>query len=274
MQQETMTNVISFPDSQTRAATFTRAETTYTVKEMSAQFGLSEAIIRRWSRAGLIHTSAPAETGEMRYDFRALRQFRRVRDLRGQGLSIRQIEAELRGQLSLFPDPSVQVVQLPNRMSPFEEALLLHERGEAGALDAYRRAITNGESLGDAYCNLGILEFEAGNIPAAFNCLTCSLKYDPRHFESHFNLASLYFEQGDLRLAQLHYSLAIEIQPNHADAYFSLAITHALSSSYTAAVEVLIRAKEIATGDDVDKLDELLAGLQKVLATQNPESRH
>jgi len=121
-----MSKVIQFPSDSTRRPSLQRVKSTYTVREISEQFGLSETYIRRWTREGFIE-AARAETGELRYDFRALKQFRRVRELRAQGLSPKQIDAELRGQLNLFPGPEGRLIRLPIRLSPFEEALLLHE---------------------------------------------------------------------------------------------------------------------------------------------------
>ena len=244
---------------------FQRVQSTYTVRELSQQFGLSEYHIRRWTREGLIQTAAAAAEGELRYDFRALGVFRRIRELRHQGRSIRQIEAELRGQLNLFPDREGQLIRLPLNLSPFEEALALHERGDARALQAYERAISEGDCIPDAYCNMGILEFEANRTPAAFDRFTCALKHDPRHFESHFNLANLYFENGELRLARLHYELVAEIEPNFPNLYFNLGLVHAVNGDIEAAIGALNKAKEIDPDEDHGKVDEFLATLQRVL---------
>ena len=62
------------------------------------------------------------ETGDFTYDFQALTLFRRVRDMRSQGLTIKQIEAELQGQMSLFRSEGGQL-QVSRLLSPFEEAL-------------------------------------------------------------------------------------------------------------------------------------------------------
>jgi len=109
-----MSKVIQFPSDSTRRPSLQRVKSTYTVREISEQFGLSETYIRRWTREGFIE-AARAETGELRYDFRALKQFRRVRELRAQGLSPKQIDAELRGQLNLFPGPEGRLIRLPIR---------------------------------------------------------------------------------------------------------------------------------------------------------------
>ncbi len=244
---------------------FQRVQSTYTVRELSQQFGLSEYHIRRWTREGLVQTAASAADGELRYDLRALSVFRRIRELRHQGRSIRQIEAELRGQLNLFPEHAGQLIQLPVKLSPFEEALALHERGDPRAIEGYEQAIREGDCVADAFCNLGILEFESNRTPAAFDSFTCALLHDPRHFESHFNLANLYFENGELRLARLHYELVAEIEPGFPNLYFDLGLVHAVSGDIEAAITALNKAKEIAPDEDHSKVDEFLATLQRVL---------
>jgi tetratricopeptide (TPR) repeat protein len=260
-----MGKIVQFPAGSPSKFGFQRIQSTYTVGEISQQFGLSEHYIRRWTREGMIQTAASAKPGELRYDFRALIVFRRIRELRHQGLSIRQIEAELHGQLNLFPEPEGQLIQLPLKLSPFEEALLLHERGDARAGEAYERAIREGDCVADACCNLGILEFEADRIPAAFDCFTSALKHDPRHFESHFNLANLYFDNGDLRLARLHYELVAEIEPNFPNLYLNLGLVHAVNGDLDAAIAALNKAKEIAPDEDHSKLNEFLATLQRMI---------
>ncbi len=244
---------------------FQRVQSTYTVREISQQFGLSEYHIRRWTREGIVQTAPSANAGELRYDFRALNVFRRVRELRHQGLSIRQIEAELHGQLNLFPEPEGRLIRLPLKLSPFEDALLLHEQGDARAVEAYRNAIHAGDCTADAYCNLGILEFEAGRMAAALDRFACALRHDPRHFESHFNLANLYFENGDLRLARLHYEAVAEIEPHCPNLYFNLGLVHAVNGDIEAAVAALNKAKDMAPDEDHRKVDEFLATLMRVL---------
>ncbi len=166
-----MSSMNRFPGS-SRAKGFERIQSTYTVREISRQFGLSQSSIRRWTRTGAIPAVADAPDGEARYDFFALTRFRRVRELRNRGLTLRQIESELHGQLNLFPERGGRLIPLPVRRSPFEEALVLHELGDRRAAEMYRLAIIRGECVSDAYCNLGILAFEANEIPDAFDHFT------------------------------------------------------------------------------------------------------
>jgi tetratricopeptide (TPR) repeat protein len=261
-----MGEIIQFPAGASAKCGFQRVQSTYTVREISRQFGLSEYHIRRWTREGLIVTAPSSNAGDLRYDFRALNLFRRVRELRHQGLSIRHIEAELRGQLNLFPEPEGRLIRLPLKLSPFEEALLLHEQGDARAEEAYRRAIAEGDSVSDAYCNLGIMEFESGRMAVAFDRFTSALKHDPRHFESHFNLANFYFENGELRLARLHYEVVAEIEPHFPNLYFNLGLVHAVDGNIEGAIAALNKAKEMAPDEDHSKVDEFLATLMRVMS--------
>src|SRR5690348_5639496 len=119
--------VISFPSPVPSKAGYQPVKSSYTVKEIKQLFGLSEKTIRRWTEQGIIHASSPSQTPDFVYDFQALTQFRRVRELRAQGHSIRQIEADLQGQLNLF---RVETGRLARLLTPFEEALLLHEQGD------------------------------------------------------------------------------------------------------------------------------------------------
>ena len=261
-----MGDIIRFPAGAPSRFGFERVKSTYTVGEISAQFGLSERAIRRWTREGLIPLAAGSDSLDPRYDLRALAQFRRFRELRGQGLSLKQVYSELRGQLNLFPEPAGQLIQLPLRLSPFEEALQEHERGDSRAPESYLKAIRAGDYVADAYCNLGVWEFDAGKPARAFDCLTRSLRHDPRHFESHFNLANLYLETEETRLARLHYELAAEIEPSFANVQFNLGLALAMSGDLELAVAALNRYRELAPQGEAGKADELLASLEKALA--------
>lgn len=275
-----MGDLYKFPDGVRQRTPLERVRSTYTAREIARRFGLGEQIVRRWAREGLIRRAAALESGELRFDFQALNQLRWVRELRNQGLSLKQIEAELRGQLNLFsqldlfPAAGDRVVPLPVRPSPFEEALALHERGDPGAAQSYVRAIERGEYATDAYCNLGIMEFDKGNLVEAFECFTQALRHDPRHFESHLNLGHLYFECGDLRLARLHYELAARIEPSFPDLYFNLGLLHAVHGEFEDAVDLLKKAREFGEEEDGRKVEYLLNRIASLLRSGpgNPAS--
>jgi len=173
------------------------------------------------------------------------------------------------GQMNLFGSPVGHILRMPTNASSFEEALVLDERDDRRAEEAYLRAISEGDSVADAYCNLGILESKAGGIAKAFDSFTRSLEHDPRHFESHFNLGNLYFDAGDLRLAKMHYEMAVEVDPTFANLHFNLGLVHALNHDYLAAVATLTRYKELAPSREGMKADELLDGLRRSLTSRS-----
>jgi len=256
-----MSTIVPFPDAATVKGP-QRIKASYTVSEIRRQFGWSETHIRRWVRERIIPTIGPSPDGEPRFDFHALEIFRRARELRNCGKPLRKIEMELRGQRNLFSESGGLLIPLPVRMSPFEEALILHEQGNPRAAEMYALAIREEECVADAFCNLGILDYEAKNIPGAFNNFTNALSYDPRHFEAHFNLAHLYFEEGDIRLARLHYELSAVVEPGSASAHFNLGLVNAIENNVQAAVDSLSKAKEFATEEELAQIDEILLGLQ------------
>jgi len=266
-----MGNVIHFGEARSKLG-FERVKSTYSARELGRRFGLGERTIRRWTQEGLIQLADGCREGEVRYDFRALTLLRRVSELRSQGLTFRQIEAELNGQLNLFPEPEGRLLHLPRKMSVFEEALLFHERGDPRAPEYYLKAAMDGDHSPDAYCNLGIMEFEAGKVASAFNRFTQALRCEPRHFESHFNLAHLYFESGDLKLARLHYELAAEIEPGFADLFYNLGLVHAIKGDLPEAVAALNQARELAPEEEGKRVEDLLASVEKSLQHKSPPS--
>jgi len=179
------------------------------------------------------------------------------------------------GQLNLFGVPpqkntigfgrhdDAMVIRIPAGVTPFEEALIMDERGDEAAADRYWKAITAGDSVADAYCNLGIIERRRKRIGKAFNCFTNSLEADPRHFEAHYNVANLYFETGDLRLAKLHYEIAVEIRPDYAEVYFNLGLVHALNEDFRAAIAALSNYRENAPELEDAETDNLLDSLRR-----------
>ena len=95
--KENSPKVLSFPSPVPAKADYQRVKAHYSVREIKQLFGLSERTIRRWTEQGIIHAALAPEAKDYTYDFHALTQFRRVRELKSQGQSIRQIEAELPG---------------------------------------------------------------------------------------------------------------------------------------------------------------------------------
>ena len=174
--------------------------------------------------------------------------------------------AENPDQLELFPRARAQVLSIAPGLSPFEQALLLDERGDPKAAELYARAIEEQDCLADALCNLGIIESQRGNTAKAFGCFTTCLKHDPRHLEAHYNLGNLYFDLNDFPLAQVHYQMAGEVDPGFANAYFNLALVQAINNEPGAAVSALGKYQELVSEEEGRIAGELLQNLKKSLA--------
>jgi tetratricopeptide (TPR) repeat protein len=178
----------------------------------------------------------------------------------------RKIRKEDPDQLNLFSARSGEIRRLPTNITPFEEALLQDERDDIRAAESYRRAISEGDLVADAYCNLGIIESKAGRMTKAFDCFTKSLEFDPRHFESHYNLGNLYFDGDNLRLARMHYELAAEINSSSPNLYFNLGLVLALLDEKGGAVDAFIKYQKLAPPEDRRNVDDVICGLRKSLA--------
>jgi len=175
--------------------------------------------------------------------------------------------AEDPGQLPLFPQASAPILSFTASLSPFEQALMSDERGDARAAELYFKAIENQDCVADAYCNLGILKSQGGNTTQAFDCFTTALKHDPRHSEAHYNLGNLYFELNDFRLAEIHYQMAGEVEPSFANAYFNLALVQSINKDFAAAIGALTRYQALVSGSAARDVEEMLRTLRASLAT-------
>src|SRR6185369_1807273 len=153
--------------------------------------------------------------------------------------------AEHPAQMTLFPQPTAQILNFASELSCFEQALMWDERGDSKAAELYEQAIHEGDCVADAYCNLGIIESQKGNTTKAFDCFTTSMKHDPRHSEAHYNLGNLYFDANDFRLAQMHYEMAVEVDPSFPNVYFNLALVQAINNDLTAAVVTLTKYQQL-----------------------------
>ena len=258
---EKIRKVLSFPSPVPAKADYQRVKSSYSVREIKQLFGLSERTVRRWTEAGIIYGAPVGETGDFTYDFQALTLFRRVREMRSQGLTIKQIESELQGQMSLFRAEAAQV-HVSRLLTPFEEALVLHEQGDLTAAEFYQEAIAEGDNVAEAYCNLGIIELDRGDRIGALESFTQSLKNDPRHVEAHYNLANLYYDAGDFPLARLHYEAAIQIEPNFSLVYYNLALVYHRLNKVDGAREALNKYKDLEPGDEeIELVDQLLKAM-------------
>jgi len=164
------------------------------------------------------------------------------------------------GQLGLFSG-KVRIIPLHTALTHFESALMTHENGGAGAADRYREAIAHEDCVADAWCNLGILESQAGNHKEALECFSRSLQADNGLFETHYNLGNLHLELGNIEPAKLHYEVARSIDPMYPNLYFNIGLVLALADDIEGAIDSLKMYLEMASSDASPKVNELLRRL-------------
>jgi len=169
-------------------------------------------------------------------------------------------------QLDLFAEKThgTNIYIMPSSLSPFDEALMLDERGDPKAKDAYLNALKQSDCEADAYCNLGILEYESGNTVKAIDSFTRSLRCEPRHFESHYNLANLYSELGNLPLARTHYEFANELNPEFPDIRFNLGLVYAMTRNFESALKILSEYKEMVSPEEGAIAEKLIDSIKKL----------
>jgi len=169
-------------------------------------------------------------------------------------------------QMDLFSQksPETNIYTMPSNLSPFEEALILDEKGDPNAKAAYQNAVDLNDYTADAYCNIGILEYESGNTVKAIDMFTKSLKSEPRHFESHYNLANLYSELGNLPLAKTHYEFARELRPDFPDICFNLGLVYAMTRDFESAIKILSEYKNMVPTDDSSNAEKLIESIRKI----------
>ncbi len=172
-------------------------------------------------------------------------------------------DLEKHGQLNLFTGGKVIAL---HQLSLFEEALALDDHGDLDLAKAgYLKAIGAAENIADAYCNLGIIEFQQDHQALAIDYLSRALEADPRHFEAHYNLANVYGDIGNLKLAKAHYEISIQLEPEFANSHFNLGITLATNKEYDEAVRVLEGYIQRSSNEDHGTIRSLLEKLKSAL---------
>jgi tetratricopeptide (TPR) repeat protein len=178
----------------------------------------------------------------------------------------REVQLGYTNQLDLFKQggPQTNIYVMPSNLSAFEKALILDEKQDPKAKEAYQKAIDLNDFTADAYCNLGILEYESGNTIKAIDDFTKSLKEEPRHFESHYNLANLYSELGNLPLAKTHYEFARELDHDFPDTYFNLGLVYAMIRDFESAIKILSEYKEMVSPEESTNAEKLIESIKKI----------
>jgi tetratricopeptide (TPR) repeat protein len=170
------------------------------------------------------------------------------------------------GQLNLFDKPKDQarIISLPKNNSFFEEAVFLDENDKSEAENYYLLAIEHEDCKEDAYCNLGILKSNQGDLTKSVDYLTKCLQLNPRHFEAHYNLGNVYSDLGNLPLAKVHYELATEIEPGYPNSFYNLGLVLVSMKEYRRAIDVINTYIELAPASEQHVANELIKTLNAI----------
>ena len=180
----------------------------------------------------------------------------------------RKIDLEAYGQLNLFSSQvkEAKIISISARENLFEKATKWDEEGNLTlAKEYYLKAIQKGESVADAFCNLGVIQSEEHEYSQAIDSFTRCLKEDPRHFEAHYNLGNVYSEVGNLGLAKIHYELCTAVEPGFASAYYNLGLSLALADDYSGAINALQHYTRLADESEHNSANKLIKSLRETL---------
>lgn len=102
-------------------------------------------------------------------------------------------------------------------------AVALEETDLAGAMSAYRQAISLRAESTEAWINLGRLMAENGNPVGARECFDTALRLEPNDATALYNMGVVAQDLQDEALAIHHYVRALELDASLAEAHYNLA---------------------------------------------------
>ena len=107
--------------------------------------------------------------------------------------------------------------QPKNAVNPdllYEKARAFHKRGRLqAAKQFYRKTLKTDPGRVDALNNLGVIQLQEGNYPAARTSFTEAIRLQPEYVDSHYNLACLNAIGGEASQGLVHLRKAVMMDP-------------------------------------------------------------
>src|SRR5579859_2037098 len=126
------------------------------------------------------------------------------------------------------------------------EVIGRHRAGDhAGAEGGYREHLRQFPGDASALHFLGLLRNQQGRSNEGIALILAALEADPRYVDAWSNLGIIYYEAGDLERAEKCCRKAIELAPEFANAWANLALTLRARDSLEEALHALGRALEL-----------------------------
>ena len=130
----------------------------------------------------------------------------------------------------------------------FAQACELEDEGNAGAAEAYRRAIEADPAFADAYVNLGRLLHEQGRFQDAEAVYRSGISHCPSHALLRYNLGVLLDQQGRQRAALQVYREALALRDDLADCHYNIALLYEAAGQTRAALRHLSAYRRLQAG--------------------------
>jgi tetratricopeptide (TPR) repeat protein len=115
---------------------------------------------------------------------------------------------------------------------------------------------------GDAFCGMGYVEHERGNIDRAIQLYNEALEYDPLCVASLANLTQCYARQGRFREAIAVCRRSLELEPGRGDGWLDLGDLYMETGDSEEAYRCYLRAWSLGEGQAEDRIASLNAGGQ------------
>jgi predicted O-linked N-acetylglucosamine transferase (SPINDLY family) len=118
----------------------------------------------------------------------------------------------------------------------FELGLSLHRQGQAGLAEShYLRVVKLDPLHADAWHLLGVIAFQAGNLPKAIKQFRQAVAVRPGFAQAWNNLALALKERGDPAAAREAFARALAVRPEYVEAAYNLGILHQQAGDAAAA---------------------------------------
>ena len=123
------------------------------------------------------------------------------------------------------------------------QGIALHRQGKLQEAEAvYREILKHDDTHADALHWLGMLAFDAGDLPAALQLIDASLEQRPDEPAYHNHLAAVLLRMGDAPAAEQAVERALAIDANFAPALVNLGNAWRVQGRYPEAIDAFQRA--------------------------------
>jgi tetratricopeptide (TPR) repeat protein len=261
----------------------------YSLREVSAMLGLSQAQIRAYAEKGFLAPERGSR-GEMRFGFHDLVLLRTAGELSAANIPQRKVQRVLERLREQLPSgrslTAVRITADGERVIVRDgEAVWNPESGQslfdfsvadlaAQAAPFVLRAAEEAreqDTTAEQWFELGC-ELEMSSVGEAIDAYDRTLQLDPHHADAHVNLGRLLHEQGSTADAEKHYRAAFESDPDHETAAFNLGVALEDLGRNDAAISAYTKA--LALDPDNADAHYNLAGIYEQRGDKQAALRH